>query len=57
MGKVVVFNHPVMYEKLSIIRNELTDTKNFRQSIEEIATLMTYEATRDLPTKEVEVKT
>ena len=55
MGKVVVFNHPVMYEKLSIIRNELTDTKNFRQSIEEIATLMTYEATRDLPTKEVEV--
>ena len=57
MGKVVVFNHPVMYEKLSIIRNELTDTKNFRQTVEEIATLMTYEVTRDLPTKEVDVKT
>lgn len=57
MAKVLVFNHPLMSEKLSIIRNEKTNTKDFRQAIKEIATLMTYEATKNLETIEVEVKT
>lgn len=56
-GKVVVFNHPLMSHKLSIIRDEKTNTKDFRETVGEIATLMAYEATRDLPTKDIEVKT
>lgn len=57
MAKVLVFNHPLMSEKLSIIRNEKTNTKDFRQAVKEIATLMTYEATKDLETIEIKVKT
>ena len=57
MGKLVVFDHPLMSHKLSIIRDEKTGTKDFRQSVEEIANLMAYEATRDLPTVEVDIKT
>lgn len=57
MAKVLVFNHPLMSEKLSIIRNEKTNTKDFRQAVKEIATLMTYEATKDLETVEINVKT
>ena len=56
-GKVVVFNHPLMTHKLAIIRNEKTNTKDFRETVSEIANLMAYEATRDLPVKEVEVQT
>ncbi len=57
MGKVVVFDHPLMSNKLSIIRDEKTGTKDFRQTVSEIATLMTYEATRDLETIDVNVQT
>ena len=57
MGKVVVFNHPLIHHKLSIIRDEATNTKNFRETLDEIGSLMAYEITRDLPVKEVEVKT
>lgn len=57
MAKVLVFNHPLMSEKLSIIRNEKTNTKDFRQAVKEIATLMTYEATKDLETIAINVKT
>ena len=56
-GKVVVFNHPLMTHKLAIIRNEKTNTKDFRETVSEIANLMAYEEKRDLPVKEVEVKT
>jgi uracil phosphoribosyltransferase len=56
-GKVIVFNHPLMTHKLTIIRNEVTNTKDFRETVSEIANLMAYEATRELPVKEVEVKT
>ncbi len=56
-GKVVIFNHPLMTHKLAIIRNEKTNTKDFRETVSEIANLMAYEATRDLPVKEVEIKT
>jgi uracil phosphoribosyltransferase len=56
-GKLVVFDHPLMSHKLSIIRNEKTNTKDFRETVSEIANLMAYEATRNVPVKEVEVQT
>ena len=56
-GKLVVFNHPLMTHKLSIIRNEKTNTKDFRETVSEIANLMAYEATRNVPMKEPELKT
>ena len=57
MSKVVVFNHPLIDHKLTIIRDEKTTTKDFRETLTEISTLMAYEVTRDLATKEVDVKT
>lgn len=57
MGKLVVFNHPLMHHKLSLIRDEKTGTKDFRQTVNEIAMLMAYEITRDLPTVTVDVHT
>ncbi len=57
MSKVVVMDHPLIHHKLSILRNENTASKEFRNLVSEIATLMCYEATRDLPLKEVETKT
>lgn len=55
--KVVIFDHPLIQHKLSILRDEKTTTKDFRELINEIAMLMMFEATRDLPTEEVDVKT
>ena len=57
MSKVVIMDHPLIHHKLSILRNENTASKEFRNLVSEIATLMCYEATRDLPLKEVETKT
>ena len=57
MSKVCVFDHPLIQHKLSILRDEKTSVKVFRELISEIAMLMCYEATRDLPTEEIEVKT
>ena len=57
MSKVHVFDHPLILHKLSIIRDENTSVKEFREMISEIAMLMCYEATRDLPTEEVEIQT
>ena len=57
MSKVVVVNQPLIQHKLAILRNERTSVKEFRELISEIAGLMCYEATRNLPTREVEVKT
>lgn len=57
MSKLIVFNHPLIHHKLSLIRNIATSTKDFRQTVSEIAMLMAYEITRDLPTKEVVVET
>ena len=45
--KVVIFDHPLIQHKLSILRNENTSTKDFRELVNEIAMLMTFEATRD----------
>ena len=57
MGKVYVFDHPLIQHKTALLRGKDTSTKDFRQLVTEIATLMTYEATRDLPLKDVEVET
>ena len=57
MGKVLVLDHPLIQHKLAILRNENTAVKEFRELISEIAGLMCYEATRNLPTVEVEVQT
>ena len=50
-------DHPLLQHKLSIRRDENTGVKDFREVVSEIATLMCYEATRDLPLEEVEIKT
>ena len=57
MEMVHVLDHPLLQHKLSILRDETTGVKDFREIVCEIATLMCYEATRDLPTEEVTIKT
>ena len=57
MSNVYVLDHPLIQHKLAILRNKETGTKEFRALISEIAGLMCYEATRNLPTVEVEVET
>ena len=57
MENVHVLNHPLIQHKLAILRDKNTGTKEFRALINEIAGLMCYEATRNLPTVEVEVET
>ena len=54
---VHVLDHPLIQHKLAILRNKDTGVKEFRELVGEIAGLMCYEATRNLPTEEVEVKT
>lgn len=54
---VTVLDHPLITHKLAIMRMEDTGHKDFRENLDEIASLMAYEVCRDLPTKEVEVKT
>ncbi|MGB9840816.1 uracil phosphoribosyltransferase [Thermovenabulum sp.] len=55
--KVFVFDHPLIQHKLALIRDENTGAKEFRELVEELAMLMAYEVTRDLPLEEVEIKT
>ena len=57
MSNVTVFDHPLILHKLAVLRNKETPVKEFRELISEIAGLMCYEATRNLPTEEVEVQT
>ena len=57
MEQIMVFNHPLIQHKISILRNKSTGTNEFRALIEEIAMLMGYEALRDLPLEDVEVET
>lgn len=56
-NNIHILNHPLLQHKLSILRDEHTGTNEFRKVVSEIASLMTYEATRDLPTRDVDVKT
>ena len=57
MGTLHVFNHPLIQHKLSILRDKETSVKEFRELVSEIASLMCFEATRDMPTEEVEIET
>lgn len=57
MGNVTIMDHPLMAHKISILRDKATTTKEFRDLVSEIATLIAYEATRDLPLRDVEVET
>ena len=57
MAKVYVFDHPLIQHKLTYIRDVKTGTKEFRELVDEVATLMAFEITRDLPLEEVEVET
>ena len=57
MEHVHLLDHPLLQHKLSILRDENTSVKDFREIVSEVAILMCYEATRDLPLKEVEVQT
>lgn len=54
---VIEINHPLIQHKLTILRNIVTDTKDFRENLNEIAKLMTYEATKNLKLEETEVTT
>ena len=54
---VTILDHPLIRHKLAIIRNKNTDTKQFREVVEELAVLMAYESFKDVPTQEIEVET
>ncbi len=53
----MIVDHPLIQHKISLLRNKQTGTKEFRDLVSEIAMLLCYEATRDLPTEEVEIET
>lgn len=57
MSKVVVFDHPLIKHKLTLIRDKNTGSKEFRELVTEVSTLMGYEVTRDLALEEVEIET
>ncbi len=57
MANVHIMDHPLVHHKLSVLRSKDTPVKEFRELVSEIAGLMCYEATRNLPTEEVEVET
>lgn len=54
---VFIMNHPLIQHKLTLLRDKRTGSKQFRELVSEIAMLMCYEATRDLPLKEVTIET
>ena len=54
---VKILDHPLIRHKLAIIRDKNTNTKQFREVVEELATLMAYESFKDVPTQEIEVET
>lgn len=56
-NNVTIFDHPLIQHKLSILRDKSTSSKDFRALVSEIATLMCYEATRDLPLEDIEIET
>ena len=57
MKEPMIVDHPLIQQKISLLRNKATGTKEFRDLVNEIAMLLCYEATRDLPTEEVEIET
>ena len=57
MSKVYVFDHPLIQHKVAMMRRKDTNVRDFRDLAQEVATLMTFEATRDLPLEEKEIET
>ncbi len=57
LSKVYVFDHPLIQHKLTYIRDKNTGTKEFRELVDEVATLMAFEITRDMPVEEIEIET
>lgn len=57
MGKLVICDHPLIQHKLTFIRDVRTNTKEFREHVDEVATLMAYEITRDIPLETITVQT
>lgn len=57
MSKVYVFDHPLIQHKVALMREKKTTVKDFRELAREIAMLMGFEATRNLPLEEVEIET
>jgi len=57
MGKLTVLDHPLIQHKLAIMRDKDTSCKDFRELLGEIASLMAYEVTRDLPLEDVDIET
>ncbi|SDL17238.1 uracil phosphoribosyltransferase [Halarsenatibacter silvermanii] len=57
MGEVFIFDHPLMKHKLTLLRDKDTGPKEFRELTNELAMLMAYEVTRDIPLEEVEIET
>ncbi|MDP4105565.1 MAG: uracil phosphoribosyltransferase [Bacillota bacterium] len=57
MAKVYVFDHPLIQHKLTYIRDKETGTKDFRELVDEVATLMAFEITRDMSLEEIEIET
>lgn len=57
MGKLLIMDHPLIQHKLTLIRDKQTGSKDFRNLLDEISTLMAFEVTRDLPLKEIEIET
>lgn len=57
MAKVFVFDHPLIQHKLTYIRQKDTGTKEFRELVDEVATLMAFEITRDMSLEEIEIET
>lgn len=57
MADLHIINHPLVQHKISLLRDKNTGTKEFRELVSEIAMFICYEATRDLPLKEIEIET
>jgi len=57
MGKFEVLDHPLIQHKLTLIRDKNMGTKDFRETVNEISTLMAYEVSRDMPLEDVEIET
>ena len=57
MSKPFIMDHPLIQHKLTLLRDKNTGSKEFRELVNEIATLICYEASRDLPLEEVEIET
>lgn len=57
MGNLFVFDHPLIQHKISLLRDKNTDVKEFREIVSEVAMLMGYEVTRDMPLEDIDVET